>query len=507
MEIITQINDAVNGFAWGTFGLVLLMGTGLICTFATGFLQFTKIGHWFKNTFGIINGRGRIINDAGALSQRRAFWTSLGATMGMGNIVGVATAICLGGPGAVFWMWIAALLGMMLKYSENLLGVFYRRRNSEGAWSGGPMYYLKDGLGSIKHCKWLGSGLGVLFCIFTILASFGAGNMAQINKISINIEETFLDGKEVGMFWGASNINWAIGVFLMALMTAILLGGFRRLAAVAEKVMPYVCAAYILGCLFVIIINIARLPDAFLSIFRLAFGTKAITGGTAGAALAMTINTIKQGCKRGVFSNEAGMGSSVMVHVTSCNREPVHQGFWGIAEVCMDTIVVCTSTALVILCSGLIDLKTGAVNQGVDEATLVTEAFGAQLGKTGESFVVVMITLFAFTTVLGWSYYGSKVTEYLFGVTASKVYRVIFLLLIVAGAVLESSLVWDISDTFNGLMMIPNMIGVLSQLPLIIKLTKNYTDRRIKGKDIEPLLSYDSDIQAEALRAIQKGAD
>ncbi len=507
METVIRVNNAINGFAWGTFGLTLLMGTGLLCSFATGMLQVTRIRHWFKNTFGIINGRGRIIDDAGALSQRRAFWTSLCATIGTGNIAGVATAICLGGPGAVFWMWVAAFFGMMIKYSENLLGVYYRRRNSEGAWSGGPMYYLTDGLGSIKFCKYPGRVLGILFCVFTILASFGTGNMAQINKISLNVEATFLSGKEVGHFLGASNINWAIGAGLMIAMTVILIGGFRRFAAVAESLLPYICLAYIVGCLLVIIVNAERLPEALLSIFKFAFATKAVVGGTGGTALAYTINAIEYGCKRGVFSNEAGMGSSVMVHVTSCNREPVRQGFWGMAEVFVDTLVICTITAIVILCSGCVDLTTGAAHAGVNEVTLVTEAFGAGLGKPGEWFVVVIITLFAFTTVLGWSYYGSKVTEYLFGVTASKIYRGIFLIFIVAGAVMESSLAWEISDTFNGLMMIPNLIGVLSQLPLIVKITRNYTNRKFKGKEIEPMLSYDPDIQAEAIRALQRRGD
>ena len=507
METVIQINNAINSFAWGTVSIVLLMGTGLICSLVTGFPQISRIGHWFKNTFGIINGRGRIINAAGALSQRRTFWTALCATIGTGNIAGVATAICLGGPGAVFWMWIAALFGMMIKYSENILGMYYRRRNIEGAWSGGPMYYLTDGLGRRKQLRWLGKGLGALFCIFTILASFGVGNMAQINKISLNVEATFLQGKEVGFYMGTSNIYWAIGVALMILVAIILVGGFRRLAAISEALMPYICVAYLLGCLIVIIINIKRLPEAYVSIFRFAFGAKAVAGGATGSALAMTLNTIQCGCRRGVFSNEAGMGSSVMVHVTSCSREPVRQGFWGMAEVFVDTFVICTATAMVILCSGLIDLTTGKAFDGANDATLVTEVFETNLGRLGEWFIVVMITLFAFTTVLGWSYYGTKVTEYLFGVTASKVYRIVFLLMIVAGAVMESSFVWDISDTFNGLMIIPNLIGVLSQLPLIIKLTRNYTDRKIMGKDIEPMLSYDHDIQEEALRAVQKGAD
>ncbi|MCR4739973.1 MAG: alanine:cation symporter family protein, partial [Lachnospiraceae bacterium] len=214
METIVRINDAVNSFAWGSFGLVLLLGTGFICTVITGFFQVTHIRHWFKCTFGIINGKGRIINDAGALSQYRAFCTALCATIGTGNIAGVSTAICVGGPGAVFWMWVAAFFGMMVKYSENVLGVYYRRRNSEGAWSGGPMYYLQDGLGSIKHCKRAGKILGVMFCIFTVLASFGIGNMGQINKITINCGETFFSEIDSGMFLGAPKVNWYLGIAL-----------------------------------------------------------------------------------------------------------------------------------------------------------------------------------------------------------------------------------------------------------------------------------------------------
>ena len=245
---------------------------------------------------------------------------------------------------------------------------------------------------------------------------------------------------------------------------------------------------------------------AFSSIFKFAFGQEALKGGAAGTAVQVAFNTIKNGCKRGVFSNEAGLGSSVIVHSNSCAREPVSQGLWGIAEVFIDTIVICTMTALVVLSSGEIDLMTGIVPDGINDATLVTKAFGDALGKPGEWFVVLAITFFAFTTVMGWSYYGSKVTEYLFGLTVAKIYRFVFLVLIIFGAVMESNLAWDMSDTFNGLMMIPNLIGLLAMTPLIIKLTRNYVDRRIRGKDIEPMVSYNSDIQKEAIRAIKKGA-
>jgi len=508
METVIRINNAVNSFAWGTFGLVLLLGTGLICSLLTGLFQIAHIRHWIVNTFGVMNNkRGLIINDAGALSQRRAFWTSLCATIGTGNIAGVSTAICTGGPGAVFWMWVAAFFGMMVKYAENVLGKYYRRRNSEGAWVGGPMYYLENGLGSMKHCKKLGRILGILFCIFTMLASFGIGNMAQINKITINFGTTFLPDQDSGEFMGQSNINWAIGIILMLATGIIILGGLRRLSVVSEKLVPYMSLAYVAGCLLVIMMNLRGIPQVFEAIFRFALGPKAVKGAAAGTVVQLAFNTIKNGCKRGVFSNEAGLGSSVMVHSTSCVREPVIQGLWGIAEVFLDTIVICTFTAVVILNSGAIDLTTGLTIEGVDDATLVTKAFGEKLGFPGELFIVAIITLFAFTTVLGWSYYGAKVTEYLFGVIAAKFYRLLFVALVVFGAIMESNLAWDISDTFNGLMMIPNLIGIITQFPLIVKLTRNYTDRKMRGKNIEPILSYDPDIQKEALKAVKKGAD
>ncbi len=507
MDTVVRINDTVNGIAWGTFGLSLLLGTGLICTVITGFFQVRYLRHWWKNTFGIMNGRARVINDAGALSQFRTFCTALCAVIGTGNIAGVSTAICFGGPGAVFWMWVAAFFGMMVKYSESVLGVYYRRRNSEGAWSGGPMYYLEDGLGSIKHCKKLGRILGIFFCIFTVLASFGIGNMGQINKITINFGETFLSGMDKGTFMGASNVNWMIGFILMLAAAFIIMGGFRRLAAVSEKLIPFMSVAYIIGCLIVILLHITKLPAVFVSIFRFALGPGAISGGVAGTAVQLAFNTIKNGCKRGVFSNEAGLGSSVMVHINTCAREPVRQGLWGIAEVFLDTMVICTMTAIVVLSSGAIDLNTGLALEGTNDATLVAKAFGATLGKPGEWFVVLAITLFAFTTVLGWSYYGAKVTEYLFGVIWAKIYRVVFIMLIILGAIMESNLAWDISDTFNGLMMIPNLVGLLAQIPLIIKLTHNYADRKIRGRDVSPILSYDSDIQSEAEKAVLQGID
>ena len=506
MKTVIHINDAINSFAWGTFGLVLLLGAGLVCTAITRVFQISHLRHWWTKTFGCIRGEGRIVNDAGAISQFRTFATALSATIGTGNIAGVSTAICVGGPGAVFWMWIAALVGMMTKYSENVLGMYFRRRNPEGAWTGGPMYYLQDGLGSLKRCKIPGRVLAVLFCIFTVLASFGIGNMGQINKITLNIRSAFLSDIDMGTFGGVSQVNWWIGFALMIAGAIIILGGFRRLAYVSEMLTPLMSAIYVLGTLIVILFHIRDIPAVFSSIFKFALGPGAIAGGAAGTAVQIAANTIKSGCKRGVFSNEAGLGSSVMVHVNSCAREPVKQGMWGIAEVFLDTIVLCTMTAIVVLSSGMIDLSTGLAVEGVDDATLVARAFGDVLGRPGEIFVVAAIILFAFTTVMGWSYYGAKAVEYLIGVTWAKIYRAVFVMLMIFGAVLESSFVWDISDTFNGLMMFPNLVGILALSPLVGRLTRNYIDRRLRGRDEKPMLSYDSDIEKDAMRAVNKGA-
>ena len=508
METIVSINDAVNSFAWGWFGLIMLLGTGLVCTVITKFFQITHIKHWWSKTIGmVLHKDSHVKTETGSVSQFQALCTALAATIGTGNIAGVAAAICVGGPGAVFWMWIAAILGMMTNYSENILGIYFRRRKSEGEWSGGAMYYLSDGLGSYKNCKGIGKALAVIFAIFAMIASFGIGNMGQINKITLNLESAFFADTTTATLGGVSVVNWVIGIVLMLIGAAIILGGLKRIAAVAERIVPFMAIVYVIGALIIMFMHVGRLGEMFASIFRFAFGPRAALGGAAGSALAIALNTVKSGCKRGVFSNEAGLGSSVMVHSNSNVKEPVRQGLWGIFEVFADTMIVCTMTAIVVLSSGAIDLETGLAADGVNDATLVAKAFGACFGRAGEMFVALAVLLFAFTTVMGWSHYGSKAVEYLFGVKGAKVYRVIFVLMIVSGALMTSSLAWDISDTFNGLMMLPNLIGVLSMTPLVIKLTNNYVARKIKGQDIEPILSYDKDIQAEMAEAVKGGAE
>ena len=511
---IAEINGSINGVVWGALGLTLLIGTGVITTLCTKVFQISHIGLWFKNTLGSLFKKDVIKHrkEKGTISPFQALCTALAATVGTGNIAGVAAAICIGGAGAVFWMWVAAFLGMMTNYSENVLGLFYRRKNKEGEWSGGAMYYLQDGLGKKKGCKWVGKVLAVLFCIFTMLASFGIGSMGQVNKIVANVASAFdVEAlSSIDVFGGVSLYNLLLGVIIMILTAVITLGGIKRIANVAEKIVPFMVVLFVIGSLVIIGIHYDAIIPAFKAIFVNAFNPEAFVGGGIGGVIVAMTN----GFKRGVFSNEAGLGSSVMVHSNSSVKEPVKQGMWGIFEVFADTMVVCTMTALVVLTSGglnggVFNAQTGEIAAGYTDATLVGGAFNEVFGwgNIGERFVAIAMFLFAFTTVLGWSHYGSKAWEYLFGTKTTFVFRIIHVCTIIFGAVLTSSLAWDISDTFNGLMMIPNLIGVLVLVPLVVKITKNYVDRKIKKKDIEPILSYDPDLQAAHAEAVKNGEE
>lgn len=510
LEQLEKINSAVNGFVWGKFGLFLLIAVGIIATVCTKVFQVSHIGLWFKNTLGSLFKKHVIghSKEKGSISPFQALCTALAATVGTGNIAGVAAAICVGGAGAVFWMWVAAFFGMMTNYAENVLGIYFRRKNSDGEWSGGAMYYLRDGLGAKKHCKYIGKVLAVLFCIFTMLASFGIGSMGQVNKIVTNVATAFdvraLSSIEV--FGGISLYNIILGAVIMLLVAIITLGGLKRIANVAEKVVPFMVVLFVAGSLIVIGVNYEHIIPTFKAIFVNAFKPEAFVGGTLGAAISMAVT---QGFKRGVFSNEAGLGSSVMVHSNSNVKEPVKQGMWGIFEVFADTMVVCTMTALVVLTSGVFNAKTGEIVEGLNDATLVGGAFNSVFswGDIGQKFIAIAMFLFAFTTVLGWSHYGSKAWEYLFSEKTTIIFRIIHVCTIIFGAVLTSSLAWDISDTFNGLMMIPNLIGVLVLIPLVVKITKNYVDRKVKGKYVKPMLSYDEKIQAQAEAAVLAGEE
>ena len=518
-ETLAAINDKVNTFVWTQTGVWLLIATGIIMTCLTKVFQVTHIGHWMKRTIGSLFDKNVIghTQDRATISQFQALCTALAATVGVGNIAGVSAAIITGGPGAVFWMWFAAFFGMMTNYSENILGIYFRRKNHDGEWSGGAMYYLQDGLGGYKGMKIVGRVLAVIFAICAALAAFGIGNMGQVNKIVLNFTSAFENKRlsSVVLYTsGESKVTLymlVVGIGLMVLVGIVILGGLQRIASVAEKIVPFMVVCFILGSVTIIIVNFRQIIPAFGAIFSRAFNSKAAWGGATGVAFKTIIT---QGCKRGVFSNEAGLGSSVMVHSNSNVKEPVKQGLWGIFEVFADTIIVCSMTALVILTSGVVNLETGAL-ETTSDATLVADAFDTifKVGNFsyGRYFVALAILCFAFTTILGWSHYGSKAVEYLSGLhapTATKIYKIIFVFVILGGAVMTSSIAWDISDTFNGLMMLPNLIGVLAMSPLVMKLTSNYVDRKIKGKkDVKPLLSYDPAVQAENEKALAENPD
>ena len=493
IETITNVNSFLNGIVWGWPALILLGFVGVLMTCLTKFFQLSHFGHWVKNTIGAIFGDKNVTKHTSdrSISQFQSLCTALAATVGTGNIVGVAGAIAVGGPGAVFWMWLIAFFGMMTNYSENVLGILYRRKNNKGEWCGGAMYYLKDGLGGKPGLKGVGTVLAVLFSCFCLLASFGIGNMSQVNSMVSNVNTAF----------GIPTI--ATGIFLFVAVSAVILGGLKRIASFTEKIVPFMVIAYLVGTLIIIFMNITAIPAVFVSIFQGAFGLKSAAGGVVGSGIALAM---QMGMKRGVFSNEAGLGSSVMVHSSSNVKEPVRQGMWGIFEVFADTIIVCTLTALTILTSGAVDLTTGQLTEAAAEvgsSSLMSYAFSQTFGKAGAWFIALAILLFAYSTVLGWSHYGSTACEYLFGTKSVTIYRVVFVLIVLAGSVIEARLAWDISDTFNGMMMIPNLIGVLVLSPVVMKCTKNYVDRRLKGKKIKPMLSMFPDIQAEQ----EKGLD
>ena len=368
-------------------------------------------------------------------------------------------------------MWVIAFFGMMTNYSENVLGILYRRKNKDGEWSGGAMYYLRDGLGAKKNCKKIGAILAVLFSCFCLLASFGIGNMSQVNAMVSNVRHT------------VKIPRLAIGIFLFVAVGLVVVGGIKRIATITEKLVPTMVILFLLGTFVIIGMNIDEIPAVFESIFKGAFNLKSAAGGTVGSGIALAM---EWGMKRGVFSNEAGLGSSVMVHSSSNVKEPVRQGMWGIFEVFADTIIVCTLTALTILSSGAVNLDTGLLTEKgaeVGKDALMSYAFEQHFGKPGSVFIALAILLFAYSTVLGWSHYGTKAFEYLFGTSKIMIYRIIFVIIVLAGSMLEAQLAWDISDTFNGLMMVPNLIGLLILCPMVMKTTKNYVDRKIRQRE------------------------
>ena len=495
VTVISDVNSAINSVVWGIPMLILIIGTGIYMTVGLKFFQITRIKHWMNETFLAIFKKKHVTAHTGkeeaSISQFQALSTALAATIGVGNIAGVAGAIITGGAGAVFWMWLSALFGMMTNYSENVLGIFYRRKNSNDEWSGGAMYYLQDGLKSKKGIGILAKPLAILFSLFCVLASFGIGNMTQVHEIASTMQDTF----KVPPI--------ATGIIIAVIAALVILGGIKAIGNVAEKIVPFMACAYILGTIIVLIMNLSSIPAVFSAIFSNAFGLRPIAGATVGM---MIRQAMTMGFKRGVFSNEAGLGSSVMVHSASNVKEPIIQGMWGIFEVFFDTIVVCTLTAFTVLCSGLIDLETGKVLTASTGASLVSEALSEGLGTLAGSFVAIAISLFAFTTVLGWSFYGTKSCEYLFGTKATIIYKVIFVVCIAFGATMSFDLAWAIADTLNALMAIPNLIGVLALSGTVFAITKNYLARKVTKTEpgLKPMLSFDPAIQKMQEEALKQ---
>ncbi len=452
-EGIATLNQLVGGFVWGPVMIGFLLLAGLYFTVGTGFFQFRRFGLWLRGTlFAIFRSPDvRDRRDPGAISQFQALATALAGTIGTGNIVGVATAITAGGPGAIFWMWISALVGMMTKYAENVLGNRYRYRDAQGKWVGGPMVYIERGLG----CRWL----AVLFAVFCAAASFGIGNMTQANSISGALASSF----------GLSPL--AVGIAVATLAGVVILGGIKRLASVTERLVPFMAVTYTLGGVLIICLNWRGIPAAFSAILSDAFTLRAAGGGAVGFILS---DAVRYGVARGVFTNEAGLGSSVIVNSASNVKEPVRQGMWGIFEVFFDTIVMCTITALAILTSG-------AHLLGGDGAELAIAAFSSGFGRFGGVFITLAVCCFAFATILGWSYYGERAVDYLFGARARIYYRLCFIGMTVVGCVGSLQLVWSVSDTFNGLMALPNLIAVLLLSPEVFAATRDYLGRIKKG--------------------------
>lgn len=460
---IEEINAAVNGVVWGIPMLALLLAVGVYLTVGTGFFQIRRFGYTMKNTILAVFRDKSVVRtgDHKAISQFQALATALAATVGTGNIVGVATAIAAGGAGAIFWMWVSAFFGMMTKYAEIVLGIYFRHKNEEGEWVGGPMYYIEKGL----HQKWL----SVLFCVFCLFASFGIGSIAQVNGIATAMQSSF------------HVPGFVTGIIVCALTAVIIIGGMKRIVTVTEKFVPFMALLYIVGALAVIFANYRNILPAFSEIFTGAFQLRSVSGGVMGYAIA---RAMRYGFARGVFSNEAGLGSSVLVHSSADVKEPVLQGLWGIFEVFFDTIVICTLTALAVLTTGAHTVS------GLEGVRVTMFAFESVFGRFGGYIVSVGLVLFAFSTLLGWSVYGCRVAEYLGGKRFKTVYKFIFLVVVFIGSVSSVQLVWDLSDTFNGLMALPNLIGVLFLSPLVFKITNNYKRRVWKHENISPLLSY-----------------
>lgn len=462
IEWITKINAALNNFIWGVPAIVCILGVGLLLTVMTRVIQVRKFGTSMKCTLGKIFEK----TDAkdGSISPFQAVCTALAGTIGTGNIAGVAGAVAVGGPGAVFWMWCSAFLGMCTKFSEVTLAIHFREKNAQGEYIGGPMYYIKNGLS--PKWKWL----AVLYSLFGVLTVFGTGNATQVNTIvsSINTALTSFDLITPDQ---ASIMKLMIGIIIAIVVAVVLLGGIKRIGQVSEKLVPFMALLYVIMSIGVIVLNWRNVPGVFRMIFEGAFNPQAVTGGVIGSLFI----SLKKGVSRGIFSNEAGLGTGSIAHACSDTEDAVQQGYFGIFEVFMDTIVVCTMTALVILCSGVPITYGQAAG-----AELTISGFVATYGNWISIFTAISMCCFAFSTIIGWGLYGSRCVEFLFNSNAVKPFLVLYSLVSILGATTDLGLLWDIADTFNGMMAIPNLIGLLLLSGVVVKLVK-------KSEDSSPL--------------------
>lgn len=453
-ETVAKINSAVNGFIWGIPAMICIIGVGLYLSIRTGLIQVTRFRLAMRSTLGKIFSKNE--SSEGSISPFQAVCTALAGTVGTGNIAGVAGAVAIGGPGAVFWMWCSAFLGMCTKFTEVTLAVHYRERNAAGELVGGPMYYIKNGLGK----KWM--WLAYLYALFGVLTVFGTGNATQVNTICASVDSVFQNYGSVSAA-DLSTINLIIGIIIGILVALVLLGGIKRIGSVAERLVPFMAILYIILALGVIFINIRRVPGVFASIFAGAFSPRGVTGGVIGSMFL----SMKKGVSRGIFSNEAGLGTGSIAHACADTDDAVTQGYFGIFEVFMDTIVICTMTALVILC-GAPGVEYGAAAG----AELTISGFTSTYGGWVSIFTAAAICCFAFSTIIGWGLYGSRCAEFLFGSAAVRPFLVIYSYMAIVGATMNLGLLWDIADTFNGFMAIPNLIAVFLLSSTAIKLIK-----------------------------------
>ena len=457
IEIITRVNQVVNNFIWGLPAMVCILGVGLLLSVRTNFLQIRKFPYAIKTTLGRIFKR----KDAsdGTMTPFQAVCTALAGTVGTGNIAGVAGAIAIGGPGAVFWMWCSALLGMCTKFAEVTLAVHYRERSDAGEWVGGPMYYIKNGLGK----RW--QFLAVLYSLFGVLTVFGTGNATQVNTITTAIDTALLEFHIVAEDI-LPTLNLVIGILCAMLVAMVLLGGIKRIGSVSEKLVPFMALFYVLLAAGVVLLNLPRLPFVIEEIFAGAFNPAAFTGGAIGSLFL----SMKNGVSRGIFSNEAGLGTGSIAHACADTRKPVKQGMFGIFEVFADTIVICTLTAMVILCSSV------PVNYGTAAgAELTISGFTATYGGWASLFTAVALCCFAFSTIIGWGLYGSRFAAFLF--KADKIVKpffVVYSFVAILGATLDLGILWGVADTFNGLMSIPNLIALFLLSGTVVKLANEY---------------------------------